>query len=79
MQFHQKWNARKTTTKQMLNDFTVKDVSNDADSIVMGDGSAERGNEEWDGDILFGNDNALGNVSITATFRQQRQVKVNKK
>ncbi len=30
----------------MLNDFTVKDVSNDADSIVMGDGSAERGNEE---------------------------------
>ncbi len=42
-------------------------VSN-ADTIIAGDGNAKGGNEEWNGDIVSGNGNASGSVSITQTY-----------
>ncbi len=67
MKFHQK-HSTENYGKAEFGWFEVeRNVPNDSDAIITGDGNFEGGNKEWDEDVLLGNGNASGNISIPAT------------
>ncbi len=59
--------CKKNCNKATVGWFHInRNVSNDDDIIIIGDGNAERENEEWDGNVSSRNDNVLRLISITA-------------
>ncbi len=49
-------------------------MSNYDNVTITGDGNAEVGNEEWDGNASSENDNALGIISIMAECKYNATV-----